>query len=570
MSDLEPSLPERAVARLAATLDRSRPSRRSFFAKAAITGSALAIKPWTFLIQDAAAYDVVCGAENECADGWTAFCCTVSGSNSCPPGSFPAGWWKADASGFCCGSARYYIDCNQSCGDQTWQCHCASGTCDRRRVACNQFRYGQCHQEIACYGPVVCRVITCQPPWQWDPTCTTSSATDNRTASHSAPCLDEYCWTSVEALWTSLGGAGGVLGNRLSTQQEIAPVGVRTLFEHGAIFQWNSNIQEVHGPIWSLYSFLGAQNGVLQYPTSNTMPAAAGGLYGTFQGGVIFWSPSTGAHEVRGAILTEWNALNREVGPLGYPTSGQRTASRGGATYNDFERGSIYAIPGVGTFTVRDAIFTEWNALGRETSVLGLPRSDTMPATRGATFTTFESGVIYSAPGVGTHEVHGAILTVWDQTGREQGPLGFPTSDQRQATRGGVYNSFENGAVYAAWGAGTHEVHGAVFAHWDALGREQGPLGFPASNTLSTRDGGTCNTFESGAICSVPGLGTHEVQGAIFAKWNALGRERGPLGYPIADTQIGAFGERISVFEHGRISFDRATGRVTVEQEAIT
>ena len=58
-------------------------------------------------------------------------------------------------------------------------------------VCCNQFRYGQCHQELACVGPVVCRVASCRPPWEVDPTCTTASATANETALHTAPCLDD-------------------------------------------------------------------------------------------------------------------------------------------------------------------------------------------------------------------------------------------------------------------------------------------------------------------------------------------------------------------------------------------
>jgi hypothetical protein len=118
----------------------------------------------------------------------TAFCCTVHGSNTCPPGSFAAGWWKIDASPFCSGAARYIVDCNATCPTQC-SCRCASGTCDERRVCCNQFRYGQCNTQIACAGPVVCRVALCTPPWVWSPACTTTSRTDNRTLTHNAPCL---------------------------------------------------------------------------------------------------------------------------------------------------------------------------------------------------------------------------------------------------------------------------------------------------------------------------------------------------------------------------------------------
>jgi hypothetical protein len=183
----------------------NRVTRRSFLTKTAIVGSALTVTPWRYLLRPGTAYAALCGPAADCGSGWTVMCCTINGGqNTCPPGSIPAGWWKADNSGFCGGGPRYYVDCNGHCGScgcgssgicppgcYNCGCHCASGTCDARRVCCNEFRYGQCHQELGCVGPVVCRVVTCAPPWQFDPTCTTASATANATALHDAPCLHE-------------------------------------------------------------------------------------------------------------------------------------------------------------------------------------------------------------------------------------------------------------------------------------------------------------------------------------------------------------------------------------------
>lgn len=168
-------------------------SRRSFLARVAVVGSALTVAPLRYILRPVSAYASVCGPASSCGSGYTAMCCTVAGINSCPPGTFAAGWWKADNSGFCCGNAaRYYIDCNLRCG-VSCGCHCASGSCDQRKVCCNLFRYGQCHQEISCYGRIKCRVVTCTPPWQFDPTCTRTVRTDNATALHSAPCLPGPC-----------------------------------------------------------------------------------------------------------------------------------------------------------------------------------------------------------------------------------------------------------------------------------------------------------------------------------------------------------------------------------------
>jgi hypothetical protein len=219
-----PRLGDRAVATVTRLIDRGAPdgrnekrtgrraearggvNRRSFLVRTAIFASALVVNPLRYLLRPGSAYAVVCGGDPSCSSGWTAFCCTVNnGQNSCPPGTNPAGWWKADNSAFCHSGPRYYIDCNASCGTcgcggsglcdrgcAACNCHCASGECDQRFTCCNEFRYGQCHQDLACVGPIVCRVVTCVAPWDFDATCSTTSATANSTGSHDAPCLHGF------------------------------------------------------------------------------------------------------------------------------------------------------------------------------------------------------------------------------------------------------------------------------------------------------------------------------------------------------------------------------------------
>jgi hypothetical protein len=194
---------ERAVHHVTSFFGK-RSNRRSFLVRTAVVGSALAANPVRYVLRPGTAYAAAtCGPAADCASGWTVFCCSVNnGRNTCPPGSVPAGWWKSDNSGFCGGGPRYILDCNATCGScgcgssgicapgcYNCGCRCGTGSCDRRRHCCNQFRYGQCHQELRCVGPVVCRVATCAPPWRWDPTCTRASATANETSLHTAPCL---------------------------------------------------------------------------------------------------------------------------------------------------------------------------------------------------------------------------------------------------------------------------------------------------------------------------------------------------------------------------------------------
>lgn len=202
-----PALTTRVVERLAQGLER-RVNRRGFLARSAVVGSALAVAPTTYVLRPTSAYAAVCRCNGStcdcgalCCDGYTEFCCTTTGRNSCPAGTVAAGWWKVDGHSLCGGGPRYYLDCNSRCGPcgcpggvcsgscSGTSCRCANSSCGNRKTGCTRFRYGQCHQEIPCVGPIVCRVVTCLPPWQIDPACTRTALVDNNTRYHDRACL---------------------------------------------------------------------------------------------------------------------------------------------------------------------------------------------------------------------------------------------------------------------------------------------------------------------------------------------------------------------------------------------
>ena len=161
------------VNKAAGVLER-KSSRRGFLLGSAMVGSAVAVAGCAPGTQPGSPYNHITDcAGGLCTDGYTEFCCTINnGINACPPGTFVAGWWRADYSSFCNGT-RYYMDCNEICCGPNLgngfcagcsECRCAGG-CDTRRVYCNYFRYGQCHQEIGALGPIACRLVTCTPPY---------------------------------------------------------------------------------------------------------------------------------------------------------------------------------------------------------------------------------------------------------------------------------------------------------------------------------------------------------------------------------------------------------------------
>ena len=180
-------------------LDR-RMSRRSAISRAAIAGSAFAVAPARYLLKPGTAWAVIgpgnCGS-GLCLDGYTAFCCEIEhGRNTCPNGTYVAGWWKCTSykgGGLCdAEGVRYYVDCNRIPGHVfPGGCQCARGDCRRRRIDCNHFRYGQCNTQVDGTTEVVCRLVICQNPATVEGmNCNGTEMVDDNTCSHEQGCLE--------------------------------------------------------------------------------------------------------------------------------------------------------------------------------------------------------------------------------------------------------------------------------------------------------------------------------------------------------------------------------------------
>jgi hypothetical protein len=263
---------DRTVDFLANRLDR-----RGFIGKTAVVGSAIVAAPLDFGLRPKSAYAAVCNCNGSrcgcgalCCDGYTEFCCTLTGANACPPGTITAGWWKVDGSSFCGGAARYYLDCNAQCGGCTCGsngicagscsgtgCGCARGSCNNRKAGCTRFRYGQCHQNVRCVGPIVCRVVTCKPPWQFDPACGTSSRTDNATRWHDRACLNEPFGNLDSVVDT---GRGTVRVRGWSVDQaDYGQSTIRVFVDGNVVAETVAN--QLRADVWTAYPAFGPHNG---------------------------------------------------------------------------------------------------------------------------------------------------------------------------------------------------------------------------------------------------------------------------------------------------------------------
>jgi hypothetical protein len=200
------------LATCVSSLVARRTSRRGALTKAAIAGSAFAVAPVRYLVRPGTAWAVInpgtC-ASGACTDGWSAFCCEIEhGHNSCPQGTYVAGWWKCTdyrGKALCHEEGvRYYLDCNRIAGQVfPGGCQCANGDCNQRRVDCNHFRYGQCNAQVPGITEVVCRLVICQNPAMVPGlNCNPTEMDSNATCTHEHGCL--------EGLATQLPGGTGV------------------------------------------------------------------------------------------------------------------------------------------------------------------------------------------------------------------------------------------------------------------------------------------------------------------------------------------------------------------------
>jgi uncharacterized protein with LGFP repeats len=148
----------------------------------------------------------------------------------------------------------------------------------------------------------------------------------------------------IAVKFEQMGGAGyrnpNPLGQAVSNQYKVAG-GKAQDFVNGAIY-WSSGTgaHAVLGSIWQKYREMGGPAGALGFPVTDELPAADGvGRYNHFsRAASVYWSPSTRAHAVVGAIRVKWAQLGWEKG-LGYPRTDEYSVT--GGRRQDFQRGRL-------------------------------------------------------------------------------------------------------------------------------------------------------------------------------------------------------------------------------------
>ncbi|MGY1804691.1 LGFP repeat-containing protein [Blastococcus sp. SYSU D00922] len=378
---------------------------------------------------------------------------------------------------------------------------------------------------------------------------------------------------AIGGLWELNGGGTGVLGGPTGPQYcGLVQGGCGQHFQGGSVY-WSpsTGAQMVSGAIAGSYASTGAQGGFLGYPAAPMVCGlAAGGCAQVFQGGSIFWSPASGAHPASAGIGAYWAGLGREGGPLGYPVTDMNCTLVDSGCGQWFERGSIYWSPSTGSISLTGAVNGSYRAQGAERSALRYPTAE-MTCSGTSCRQDFQGGSMTWAADTGPRTTSGAIGALWRAQGGQASALDVANGDMICGLAGGGCSQrFKGGAIYWSPASGVHALTGAIGGIWLSEGAERGPLGYPITELVCTA-GGCSQDFQAGQLAWTSTHGNRRVSGAIGMLWRHLGAGTGSLGYPLSDTSCALAPAGCNqVFQDGSIYWSAATGAYSVSGPIAT
>lgn len=303
----------------------------------------------------------------------------------------------------------------------------------------------------------------------------------------------------VTVAYEQSGGADGPLGVAV-TDLDCARKGGGCVqfFQHGAL-AWSpgTGIHTLPAPVSAAWREH-AETGGPGYPTGEAAcNLPGGGCRQQFQTGSIYWSRTSGAFEVNGPILTRYLAVGAAAGPLGYPVGGSPCGLAGVGCMQDFQHGSIYWSATTGAQVVTGAVRTRYLALGAQDGRLGYPTIGTA-CVAGGCGQHFQGGSIYASATTGARALTGAVRTRWIAAGGTRSGLGYPTVDTACVSTG-CGQHFAGGSVYWSPTGGAHLLLGPVRARWIEAGGTRSVLGYPVGEQVAV-PGEVVQRFQHGVL----------------------------------------------------------------------
>jgi uncharacterized protein with LGFP repeats len=157
------------------------------------------------------------------------------------------------------------------------------------------------------------------------------------------------------------------------------------------------------------------------------------------------------------------------------------------------------------------------------------------------------------------------IERAWQKAGGKDSPLG-PVRVGEMGEEGGHHTTFVHGRMYDS-AVGLRTLYdGPILDRYVSWGEAAGQLGYPVSDERQVGDGpGRVVGFEGGRIYWSKRTGAQALRkGAVLHRYLSLNGAAGALGFPRGPVIDRADYARAH-FQHGVITFDRATHTTSVE-----
>ncbi|MFC5338897.1 hypothetical protein ACFPII_10335, partial [Leucobacter denitrificans] len=322
---------------------------------------------------------------------------------------------------------------------------------------------------------------------------------------------------TFDSYYQGLGGADSIFGYPVSPAQSVNG-GLRQEFGGGTFF-WSSvtGVSAVRGAIGNLYLSNGGPAGHLGFPkgVESGLPA---GAKQEFEKGTIYYTGSTGAGSVNGAIKELYESHGGPNGFMGYPVGVEQRVS--GAVKQEFANATVYYTGATGAASVHGAIRAKFEELGGVLSFLGVPIDEEI-IEGNFIRQEFARGTAFYSGATGVSTVNGAIRTLYLENGGSGGYMGHPKGSE-VISRGVVRQEFSNATAYYTGRTGAAALHGQMRDFYYEIGDIESYLGLPIGSSFGDSHF-SGQEFERGTAYFSEATGAGAVNGAIRTWYVANG-----------------------------------------------
>ncbi|MGO4229374.1 hypothetical protein AB4Y72_10935 [Arthrobacter sp. YAF34] len=247
--------------------------------------------------------------------------------------------------------------------------------------------------------------------------------------------------------------------------------------------------------------------------TAEACGLKASGCFQKFDKGSIYWAPGIDGQVVWGGILGRWMAGGAQNSVLGYPLTGETCGLTPQGCVQRFQGGSIYYSPSTGAHVTRGAIGNLFSAAGTTRSMLRYPLTSEICGQPGrGCVQRFQGGSIYWSPTTGAWISGSGIASKFVSSGGPGGSLGYPIASERCAA-GSCVQSFQHGEI--TWSRSGARLYAMSECHKLNNGQAKYPT-YGANRVLLTWTSGYGISHATNLYCM-------KVAGAYVPDWRTDG-----------------------------------------------